>query len=147
MKINYNATGLLHQMLQAIGTSINSELIYAELEFSELAEMYVVWHNKKTIKEMIHDKNIPEHNKSDKLKKIEYSKIAATENVYTNTSLFAMAPTKESPLVIIDGIHRAIGLYRAFNENPKIQNKTSIMCLLGYGSVISNIDDYIKSIP
>ena len=107
-----------------------------------LGEMFVMWRNKKSIHELSEDKNIPNHNKKAKLEKIEFFKRKILENSFTDTTLFGMRKNKDSPIVIIDGIHRAIGIYKAYLNDKQIEKKVCLRILLCDGENIAELDDY-----
>lgn len=141
-EIDQNATGALVQMISAA-----QNFVYLILTPNELGNMYVIWRDKKKIAEYLKDKNIPSHNKLEKIRKINQSKTAVLKNLFTDTTLFGMRPDDNRPIVISDGIHRAIGVYRALKIDPSIERKLCIRLLLFEGSEIANLEDYRLSTP
>lgn len=140
-KLDQNGTGAFFMMIsQLIGVS------YLVVDLNTLGNMHVVWQNKKTLSELSKDENIPNYEKVDKLRKINHFKKAVLENFYTDTTIFGMRKDDNSPVVISDGIHRAIGIQRAFMENPTIKEKITLRILLFEGNGIGKLEDYYKSI-
>ncbi len=116
-------------------------------DLDNLQYMFVMWQNRKSIMDLTNNSNIPNHNKEDKIRKIEYFKNAVLQNRYTDTTLFAMRIDKDSPIVITDGIHRAISIQRALVEDPSIKEKINLRILLFEGKRFEELDDYRLSIP
>src|SRR3989344_7710752 len=104
MNFDANATGLLGNAF-----SKHTTCGYYTVELELIKDMFVNWRNKKTLNEMLEDGNIPDHEKTEKLRKINLVKKAVLENIYTDTTIFGMRKDTNTPIVIIDGIHRAIG--------------------------------------
>jgi hypothetical protein len=84
--------------------------------------------------------------KKKKLRKINQSKQAVLENTFTDTTIFGMRKDETSPIVITDGIHRAIGIQKALNEDTSIKSKIYLRLLLFEGNRISELADYNLSI-
>ena len=142
--LDQNATGALHMMLNSMCSSIT----YLEkFDLEHLGKLYVIWRNRKTVNVLSNDENIPDYNKQEKLIKINFFKDATLNNIHTDTTIFAMRKDENSPIVITDGIHRAIGINKAIRESPKIIQKINLRILLFEGNGIQNLDDYVLSIP
>ncbi len=67
-------------------------------------------------------------------------------NRFTDTTLIGMRKNKIFPIVIGDGIHRAVGIYKAYLRNNNIQDKLNLRLLIFEGEPISQFDDYKLSI-
>lgn len=142
MKIDTNATGFINIVLGR-----GNCVYFNNLTMDELGQCFVMWRNKVTVKDMASDKSkIPDHNKSDKLKYIAFSEKNVLENNFTDTTLIGMRKNEASPIVIGDGIHRAIGIYKAYLSDNSIQDKLNLRLLLFEGESISKLDDYVLSI-
>jgi len=139
--LDNNATGALLMMI-----STASNFIYTIIDLNNLGSMRVMWRDRKTLTDYLKDENIPNHNKEEKLKRINQSKKIALMNLFTDTTIFGMRKDINSPIVISDGIHRAIGILRAFVEKPSIKEKICLRLLLFEGEGISKLDDYKYSI-
>ncbi len=146
MKIDSNATGFLKMVLETKVTVT----YYCEVDIKELGKHYVMWRNRKNVEELAKDDdNIPyqsELDKKNKLKKINYFKKMALKNKHTDTTLFGMRPNQESSIVIGDGVHRAIGIFKAYLKKKPIKNSINIRLLLIEGEHIALLDDYKLSI-
>ena len=140
--LDNNGTGALNMALFA-----RPSLGYFVIDPTELKDCFVIWRNKKTIHEMAtNDENIPKHNQEEKIDKIKLVEKSVRKNEFTDTTLFGMRKDRNSPLVITDGIHRAIGIYKVLLKNPKLKEKMMIRLLLVEGDHIENIDDYRLSV-
>ena len=139
--LDENATGALLMMIDAA-----SNFTYTIVDLNNLGSMRVIWRDRKTLTDYLKDENIPNHNKEEKLKKINQSKKVALMNLFTDTTIFGMRKDINSPIVISDGIHRGIGILRAFVEKPSIKEKIYLRLLLFEGEGISKLDDYKYSI-
>ncbi|QQG40519.1 MAG: hypothetical protein HYV37_03040 [Candidatus Levyibacteriota bacterium] len=140
-KLDQNATRAFSMML-----SNSDQVSYFIIDLDILGAMYVMWQNRKTLTELSQDKNIPNYEKEDKLRKINHFKKVVLGNLYTDTTIFGMRKDDNSPIVISDGIHRAIGIQRAFMENPTIKEKMTLKILLFEGNGLGKLEDYYKSI-
>ncbi|MCL4365701.1 hypothetical protein M1437_00560 [Patescibacteria group bacterium] len=136
-----NGTGAFLMLLRAATTCK-----YIIMNLDELSNMCVMWRDKKLLKEYLLDENIPNHQKDEKLRKINQSRKAVLENIYTDTTIFGMRKNANSPIVITDGIHRAIGVQRAVTEQPAVKEKICLRLLLFEGEGIASLDDYNQSI-
>lgn len=117
------------------------------MDLEDLGTHYVIWRNRKSIKDLaINDNNIPKDKRKEKLEKIYHFKEAVQGNKYTDTTLFGMRPSLESPIVIGDGVHRAIGIYKAYLQDDSLKTKVNLRLLLCEGKFISSIPDYVLSI-
>lgn len=143
--LDTNATGALHMMLSS--NTLSKISCYEKFDLEKLGELYVMWRNRKNVNELSVDENIPDHNKKEKLDKISFFKNAVLNNFYTDTTLLAMRKDSNSPIVITDGIHRALGINRAIIEKPDLIKKINLRLILFEGEGIQNLEDYTLSIP
>lgn len=142
MKIDSNATGFLHMI-----SGRDSVVYYSNLDLESLGTHYVIWRNRKSIKELaINDNNIPKNKRKKKLEKINFFKEAVLENKHTDTTLFGMRPNPKLSIVIGDGVHRAIGIYKAYLQDNSLKMRVNLRLLLCEGDYISSIPDYALSI-
>lgn len=141
MQLDPNATSFIVRAIDK-----HSECAYIDVELDRIGHMYVQWRNKKTISEMVEDNQLDEHERSEKIMRIARAKDSALKNIFTCTTIFGMRSDHNSPIVIFDGIHRSIGIYRAYMEDPDIQRRTSVKMLLFEGDNFKTVDDYILSI-
>lgn len=141
--LDENATGALRM----IASNATKASYFSNVNLERLKEMYVIWRNRKSVLELSSDENIPEDNKEDKLKKINFFKHAVTNNSYTDTTLLTMRKDETSPIVITDGIHRSIGIIKALIKNPNIKKKVNLRIVLFEGGKIAELEDYKLSIP
>jgi len=139
--LDVNATAFI---IRAINKS--STCLYIDLSLDKLGEMFVQWRNKKTVSEMALDVNIPDHQKVDKLEKINRVKESISGSIFTNTTIIGMRKDQDSPIVIFDGIHRSIGIYRAVSNDQELNDKICLKLLLFEGEKIGTIPDYTESI-
>ncbi len=140
-EIDNNATGALYLMAGA-----GAMPVYGIVNLDNLGAIYVMWQTGKNIKDFLKDENIPDHHKDEKIKKINLCKKTILENYYTDTTVFGMRKNDASPIVITDGIHRAIGIYRAMVESPLVKSKVMLRMLLFTGEEVGGLEDYKKSI-
>jgi hypothetical protein len=140
-QIDLNATNALKLVLRHA-----TDIQYVTYSVDEISDFFVMWRNKKKISELVDESNIPEYEKQDKVKSIDFFKDAFINNSHTVTTLFAMTTNMNAPIVVTDGIHRAIGAYKAFNEEPKIISTLELKVLLLIGEDIASLDDYRLSI-
>jgi hypothetical protein len=137
-----NATGAFYMMINAC-----KMCQYIVVDLDELQHMYIMWRQGKTVLEYTTEQNIPEDDsKPEKIRKINQSKKAALENLFTDTTIFGMRKDENSPIVITDGIHRAIGIQKAINEDSTVKRKICLRLLLCDGEKIAELDDYRLSI-
>jgi hypothetical protein len=141
--IDQTATNVLHRTM----SSVNNFYYLARFNVDYLKNMYVMWQNKKSVLDLADDNQLPDHNKAQKLKMINYFKNAVLKNIYTDTTIFGMRKDENSPIVITDGIHRAIGIQKALLEDPSVRDKINLRILLFEGKDIASIPDYRLSIP
>ena len=113
----------------------------------DLKKFYVMWRNKLTVLELSNEESLPEHERGIKLQKIKYFEKVALSNTYTDTTIFAMRPRENTPVVIIDGIHRSIGIVSALKKNTNIQKKINLRMILFEGKDIEFLQDYCLSVP
>lgn len=136
-----NATGAFLMM-----ASTGAMATYNDINLNDLDKMFVMWQTGGSLATFLNDKNIPDHGKEEKLKKIDFCKKMILKNYFTVTTIFGMRKNETSPIVITDGIHRAIGIYRAIMEDPLVIEKITLKILLFTGEKIAELPDYIKSI-
>mgnify|MGYP001483028251 CR=1 FL=1 len=48
--------------------------------------------------------------------------------------------------MIIDGVHRAVGIYKGYLEKPCVENVTNILLVLFESQEIEKMQDYLKII-
>lgn len=141
LELDQNANSLI---LAAMHRSDN--FTYNTIAPEDLGDFYPVWQERHSIATMVADENfIPSHEKEKKLEKINYFYNAVLANKHTDTTLFGMRKDSNSPIVIIDGNHRAIGIYKAWQKKTNIP--ITLRLFLIEGSQISELEDYNKSIP
>jgi hypothetical protein len=140
-KLDSNADGALRMMI-----SKAKNFHYFILDLSQLGDMCVIWRDRKKITDYLKDENIPDHQKVEKLKKINQSKNMVLKNIFTDTTIFGMRKDTNSPIVISDGIHRAIGIQRAIVEQPSVKEKICLRLLLFEGPDVAELEDYKQSI-
>ncbi len=136
LEVDYVPTRVL-QSLAPISSQQNWHYYFFKNPI-ELGELYVMWRNGKKIKELANDdKFLGEH-----LDKVNLVYEAVKNNQFTDTTLFGMRSSENSPIVITDGIHRAIGIYKALEENAKLRDLIWLRLLLFTDKKISLSDDY-----
>lgn len=125
-----------------------ANITYHEVnDIVNLGKYYVMWRNRKNIEEMASDdSNIPKHELKKKIGKINFFMETVLENIYTDTTIIGMRPDQNSPIVVGDGIHRAIGIFKAYLKENSIKNRVTLRLLLIEGQHIAYLEDYKLSI-
>ena len=125
-----------------------ANITYHEVkDITNLGKYYVMWRSRKNIEEMASDdSNIPENEPKKKLRKINFFMEAVLENTHTDTTIIGMRPNQNSPIVVGDGIHRAIGIFKAYLKENSIKKRVTLRLLLIEGQHITYLEDYKLSI-
>lgn len=107
----------------------------------ELKNYHVVWDGE-TVEELATGTKISEHNWNQKLAKInDFYKDFLAGNIKP-TQILVAKDTDYSESLIIDGIYRAVGFYKAYLEDHSIISKTDFTYKFFESDKIRLMDDY-----
>lgn len=107
----------------------------------ELKNYYLVW-NGETVEEIATGAKISEHNWSQKITKIDNLCKDFLDGKIKQTQIFVVKDTNRSEMLIIDGIHRSVGFYKAFLKDPTVNSKTNFTYKLFESDRIREMGDY-----
>ena len=109
----------------------------------ELKNYHVVW-NGETVEELATGKKISEHNWDQKIAKInDFYKGFLAGNI-KSTQIFVAKDSGYSGSLIIDGIHRSVGFYKAYLEDPSVVLKTDFTYKFFESDRIRLMGDYAR---
>lgn len=144
LKLDTNANGALNNLMFKNANSC-SYFIFENV--NEIKELNVMWRNGQTVEELSNNETLLKQYKGkEKLTKIEMVAKAIEKNIYTDTTVFGIRKDNTSPIVITDGIHRVIGIFKAISKDPSIKNKICLRVLLCESPDFEQLEDYHMSI-
>jgi hypothetical protein len=142
--IDTNATNFIKIFLQYAGVNF---VYHSKYDLNALGTMYAPWQNQESVNDLATRQKTSAHNQKSKETQFEKVKNDVLNNQYTDTTIFAARPNDQAPILIIDGIHRAVGIQRAILQDPNIKSKINLRVFLIVGDPIKCLEDYQKSIP
>ncbi len=106
-----------------------------------LKDLYVVWDGE-TVGELATGTRVSEHNKDEKLEKFDHFKNEFLNGQVLNKPILVVKDSNHDALLIIDGIHRSVGYYKAYLQDESILSKIKFRYLLFESDRIHEMDDY-----
>lgn len=144
LKLDPNATGALNNLMFK-KTNSCSYFIFEDID--EIKKLNVMWRNGQTVEELSDNETLlKQHEGTEKLMKVEMVATSVKKNIYTDTTVFGIRKNNTSPIVITDGIHRVIGIFKAISKDPSIKNKICLRILLCESPNFNQLEDYNMSI-
>jgi len=110
---------------------------------SKLKDFCVVWDGE-TVEELAMGKKISGHNWPNKIAKINSFRDSFLKNEIQETQIYVVKDINYSESLIIDGVHRSIGFYKAYLENPTIFQKIDLTYLFFESNRIHEMYDYAR---
>lgn len=138
MTIDKNASAFIRQAIKNGGVVT----VYANSNINELKNFYVPWDCDK-VNDLAHDKRNSEHEWTTKSSKFEYFRDRYINNPHQDVTIFAERLVG-GPILIIDGVHRAVGLQKALNLQKSIEQHINLIVVLFELQTPDN--DYLKII-
>lgn len=108
-----------------------------------LGDMFIPW-GKVKVSEIASGEKISEHEWDRKQAKFNFFKEVILKCERFDTTLFVIRKDENSPFLIIDGVHRAIGIQKALGEKPQIKDKINLRVLLIESVNMDKLSDYKK---
>lgn len=118
--------------------------LYPSYPIEKLKDFYVPWDGE-TVGELADGTKISEHNKEVKIKKFNEFKDLFLNNKHKELTIFAVTKEEENPILIIDGVHRAVGLQKSINKSKRLPKENINLILVLFKSRhIQCMPDYKK---
>ncbi len=124
-----------------IALSLAPNPIDKKVNPEELKNFYVVWDGE-TVYEIATGLKISVHNWSQKKAKINYFYSKFLGLNIKNTQIYVVKDTNYSESLIIDGVHRSIGFYKAYLKDPTITSKVNFTYKFFESNKIREMYDY-----
>lgn len=117
--------------------------IHNNFDLKLLDGMFIPW-GKVTVDEIASGKRTSEHEWVQKQKKFNFFKDQILKCNFFDTMLFIVGKDDKSPLLIIDGVHRALGIQKAVIERSNVKDKINLRILLIESPNMNKLEDYKK---
>jgi len=115
--------------------------VHNNFDLGKLGEMFIPW-GKTKVFEIASGKKISEHEWDRKQAKFNFFKDRILKCEFFDTTIFIVTKGENFPLLIIDGVHRAIGIQKALTENPDLKDKINLRVLLIESPNMNRLHDY-----
>lgn len=115
--------------------------IHNNFDLNLLGGMFIPW-GRVTVNEIASGKKTSDHEWEQKQKKFNFFKDQILKCNFFDTTLFVVRKDNKSPSLLIDGVHRALGVQKAVFENPNIKAKINLRILLIESPNMNKLEDY-----
>lgn len=115
--------------------------VHNNFDLDKLGDIFIPW-GKVTVSEISSGKKISEHEWDRKQAKFNFFKDRILKCEFFDTTIFVVTKGESFPLLIVDGVHRAIGIQKALIENPNLEDKINLRALLIESPNIDRLPDY-----
>jgi hypothetical protein len=134
-------TDRIAQNFHQIASYYSTNYIVEKINPEQLKKYHLVWDGE-TVEEIACGSKISEHNWPQKLMKIDkYYKDFLCGKV-KETQILVVKDIDYPELLIIDGIHRSVGFYKAYREDSLIISKVDFTYKLFESDRIKDMPDY-----
>lgn len=128
---------------QAIEYNSNPRL-FSHYSLEVIKDFYVPWDGEK-VGELADGTKISLDKKEEKEKGFNYFKNLFLEDKQKELTIFAITKGDDDPVLIIDGVHRAVGLQRAINKSKGLlNNKINLILVLFKSLNFHKMPEYIR---
>lgn len=110
---------------------------------NELKNFYVVWDGE-TVEELATGKKISVDNWPQKYRKINSICEGILNKKIRTAQILVVKDSKYPEMLIIDGIHRSVGYYKAYLKNSDVHSKTNFTYLFFESDRIHEMYDYMR---
>lgn len=139
------ATNFLNMALQAGLSAGNLKIsVFNNFDLDLLGSMFIPWGPKVKVIEIADGTKISDHEWEQKQNKFNFFKDHILKCEFFDTIIFIIRKAENSPFLIIDGVHRAIGLQKALLEFPKLKDRINLRILLIESINMDQLEDYKK---
>lgn len=115
--------------------------VHNNFDLDKLGDMFIPW-GKVTVSEIASGKKTSEHEWDRKQAKFNSFRDQILKYDFFDTTVFVVTKGENFPLLIIDGVHRAIGIQKALTENPGLKDKINLRVLLIESPNMDKLSDY-----
>lgn len=115
--------------------------VHNNFGLDRLSSMFIPW-GKVKVFEIASGEKISEHEWDRKQGKFNFFRDQILKSGFFDTTIFVVTKGENFPLLIIDGVHRAIGIQKALIENPGLKDKINLRVLLIESSNMDRLSDY-----
>lgn len=138
--LDSNATNFLTAALTVDNIQFS---VHNGFDSSLLGEMFIPWGRVK-VSEIASGEKTSEHEWDRKQEKFNFFRDVILRCEHFDTTLFVVRNSEKSPYLIIDGVHRAIGIQKALAGKPELATKINLRILLIESPNMSRLSDYQK---
>ncbi|OIP25328.1 hypothetical protein AUK11_00785 [bacterium CG2_30_37_16] len=128
-------------LIMAISVGEVKLSVHNNFDLDQLGNMFIPW-GKVTVSEIASGKKISEHEWDRKQAKFNFFKDRILKCKFFDTTIFVVTKGENFQLLIIDGVHRAIGIQKALIENSDLKDTINLRVLLIESSNMSRLPDY-----
>lgn len=128
-------------LIMAISVENVKLSVHHNFNLDNLGNMFIPW-GKVQILEIASGERTSEHKWDQKQRKFNFFKDKILACKFFDTTIFVVSKGRESPMLIIDGVHRAIGIQKALIEKPQIKSKVNLRVLLIESQNMFKLKDY-----
>ena len=115
--------------------------VHNNFDLDKLGDSFIPW-GKVTVSEIASSKRISEHEWGRKQTKFNFFRDRILKCEFFDTTIFVVTKGENFPLLIIDGVHRAIGIQKALIENPGLKDKINLRVLQIESPNMIKLHDY-----
>lgn len=130
-------------LIMALSVGDISISVHNNFNLNLLGSMFIPW-GKVTVDEIASGKRISEHEWEQKQKKFNFFRDKILGCEFFDTTIFIIRKEENLPSLIIDGVHRSIGIQKALLERPAVKSKINLRILLIESSNMDSLEDYRK---
>lgn len=115
--------------------------VHNNFNLDNLSGMFIPW-GKVTVSKIASGEKVSEHEWDKKQRKFNFFKDKILAGKLFDTTIFVVSKGQGFPILIIDGVHRAIGIQKALIEKPQIKDDINLRVLFIESQNMSKLQDY-----